>query len=98
MDIICLTSDTFSFFITQKCTLSETYCKSKLAISFRLRIFASNFLLVLSNDFSNQVIVKFYKAFFTYILISRKKFLKTSNTIENFYLIRNTLFVVYITA
>ena len=30
----------------------------------RLTIFIINFLLVLNNDFSKQLIVKFYKAFF----------------------------------
>ena len=61
----------------------------------RLRIFVCNFLVMLNNDFSKQVIVKSYKInFFSCILISRKRFLKTSYTLENFYLLRNTLFAV----
>ena len=68
--------------------------ESAISWNKRLRICVSNFLLVLNNDYSKQVIVKSYKAFFTYILISRKKFLKTSNTLENFYLVRNILFAI----
>ena len=80
---ICLTNDGFSFFIIQKYKLSEIYCKAKLSIYhghfsiWELTIFVSKFLVVLTNNFSKQVIAKSYKAFFLLVFFFLEKgFLK----------------------